>query len=181
MDIFVGELVRLTQIDRKDLPSMVKWFQDYEVKRFLGTNVRPFTVETEQEWLDHVLTETDNYHFSIRTLDEDRLIGNCGLFGFDWLNRLAEFGIVIGEKDAWGRGFGTDAARVIQRFAFGELNLNRLWLRVFAFNPRGLRSYEKAGFVPEGTLRAALYREGAYNDVHVMSILQSEWRTRIVD
>ena len=176
MDIFAGELVRLTQIDREDLPNFVKWFQDYEVKRFLGTDIRPFTVEIEQEWLDRVLTESDEYHFSIRTLDGNRLIGNCGLFGFDWRNRLAEFGIVIGEQDSWGRGFGTDAARVIQRFAFGELNLNRLWLRVFDFNPRGMRSYEKAGFVPEGTLRAALYREGGYHDVHVMSILQSEWR-----
>lgn len=176
MDIFVGDLVHLTQIDRDDLPTFVEWFQDYEVKRFLGTDVRPFTVEDEKEWLDRVLTDTDNYHFSIRTLDEDRLIGNCGLFGFDWRNRLAEFGIVIGEKDAWGRGFGTDCARVIQRFAFGELNLNRLWLRVFEFNPRGRRSYEKAGFVHEGTMRSAVYREGSYHDVHVMSILQAEWR-----
>ena len=89
MDIFAGELVRLTQIDREDLPNFVKWFQDYEVKRFLGTDIRPFTVEIEQEWLDRVLTESDEYHFSIRTLDGNRLIGNCGLFGFDWRNRLA--------------------------------------------------------------------------------------------
>ena len=108
----------------------------------------------------------------------DRLIGNCGLFGFDWKNRFAEFGILIGEKDAWGHGYGTDAARLILRFGFDELNLNRVWLRVYDFNPRAGRAYKKAGYVQEGIYRQALYREGAYHDIHVMSVLRDEWQAQ---
>jgi RimJ/RimL family protein N-acetyltransferase len=176
MDPFAGDLVRLAPLDRNDLTQFLRWFQDYEVKRFLGQGVHPFTRETEEQWLDHVLTETESKHFSIRTMADDRLIGNCGLFGFDWRSRCVEFGIVIGEKDAWGRGFGTEATWLILRYAFDELNLHRVWLRVYDYNPRGRRAYEKAGFKHEGTLRQALYREGAYHDVEVMGILRSEWQ-----
>jgi RimJ/RimL family protein N-acetyltransferase len=102
-------------------------------------------------------------------------IGNTGLHQIDWKNRMAVFGIVLGEKAYWGQGFGTEAARTILRFAFEELNLHRVELEVFDFNPRAIRSYEKVGFRHEGTRREALFRNGRYQDVHLMSILQEEF------
>jgi RimJ/RimL family protein N-acetyltransferase len=102
-------------------------------------------------------------------------VGNLGLHRIDWKNRSAVFGIVLGEKSHWNKGFGTKAARTILRFAFTELNLHRVELEVFAFNPRAQRCYEKAGFTREGTRREAIFRDGHYHDEHVMSILQEEY------
>lgn len=176
MNLFEGELVRLTQISREHLPAYKRWFRDYEVQRLLGPLPVPMTDESEDAWYEQASTSTDTYTFSIRTLADDVLIGNCGLFNLDRKNRSAEFGIVIGEKDYWGRGYGTDAIRPLLRFAFDELNLHRVELRVYDFNERGVRAYEKLGFTHEGRRRDALWREGAYHDVIVMSLLEDEWR-----
>jgi RimJ/RimL family protein N-acetyltransferase len=89
--------------------------------------------------------------------------------------RSVEIGIMIGEKDYWNKGHGTEAMRTMCRYGFEELNLNRIWLRVFDTNPRARKAYEKAGFVYEGTLRQAEYKHGRYIDVHIMSILKSDW------
>jgi RimJ/RimL family protein N-acetyltransferase len=93
----------------------------------------------------------------------------------DWKNRSAVLGIVLGEKKHWGNGFGTDAVRLILGFAFRELNLHRVELDVYDYNVRAIRCYEKAGFRREGTLRDALFRDGAYHDVFRMAVLHSEF------
>lgn len=85
------------------------------------------------------------------------------------------FGIVIGEKDCWGKGYGTEVTRLMVWHGFQNLNLNRIWLNVYDFNPRGIRAYEKAGFKKEGALRQAMYAEGKYHDTFVMGILREEW------
>jgi RimJ/RimL family protein N-acetyltransferase len=83
--------------------------------------------------------------------------------------------IALGERKFWGNGFGTDAMRVMLRYAFNELNLRRVGLIVFEYNPRAIRSYEKAGFVHEGRARGFLYREGQRWDLLFMGILREEW------
>lgn len=176
--LFTGELVRLAQISRNNLPSYKRWMRDYEVQRFLARIPTPITDEEEEAWFEGAAKGTDDYLFAIHTLDDDTLIGNCGLHKVDLKNRRAEFGIVIGEKDYWGKEYGTDAARVILRFAFDELNLHRVGLDVYDFNPRAIRSYEKVGFDQEAVRRDALFRDGAYHDINTMGILQGEWRAR---
>lgn len=171
-----GELVRLAQVERGNLESYKRWFRDYEVQRFLALPALPVTDEFEEQWYERVSANPDRYLLAIRTLADDRLIGNCGLFNIDHRNHSAEFGIVIGEKDCWGKGFGTDACRIMLRLAFDEFNLNRVQLHVYAFNPRARRAYEKAGFVYEGTYRQLVYREGQYHDAHVMAALREEWK-----
>lgn len=178
MDIFRGELVRLAALSRDDLPMYTRWFRDYEVQRLLGPLPVPMTDEAEADWYERTSAASSgsSHTFSIRTLADDVLIGNCSLFSIDHKNRNAELGIVIGEQDYWGRGYGSDAMRVLLGFGFGELNLHRVELRVYDFNPRGVRAYEKVGFVHEGRKRDAIWREGAYHDVLLMSILEEEWR-----
>jgi RimJ/RimL family protein N-acetyltransferase len=87
----------------------------------------------------------------------------------------AGVGIGIGEREYWGKGYSTDMMRVILRYAFTELNLNRVTLNVFEYNPRAVRSYEKAGFVVEGRERKAIHRDGKYWDVLFMGVLREEW------
>jgi RimJ/RimL family protein N-acetyltransferase len=114
-------------------------------------------------------------HLVICLTADDRAIGTVGLDTIDQANGTAEFGIAIGEKDEWGKGYGTDALRAICDFGFGQLRLERIGLEVYADNTRGRRAYEKGGFVLEGTLRRAHYARGEHHDVHVMSLLRAEW------
>ena len=98
---------------------------------------------------------------------------NCQLRSIDSEHRNAELQIRIGERAAWGRGYGTDAVRLLVRHAFDDLDLHRVHLHVFATNDRAVRAYEKAGFQPEGRLRDGALIDGGYVDVLVMATLRS--------
>lgn len=174
--MLIGDRVRLRGIEREDLPTFVRWFNDPEVRQYL-IMYEPMSMAKEERWFEEMLERKNDFVFAIEAQIGERwvLIGNVGLHRIDWKNRTAIFGIALGEKAYWGQGFGTDATRTMLRFAFEELNLHRVELEVFDFNPRAMRSYEKAGFRQEGTRRQALFRHGRYHDVHLMSVLQSEF------
>ncbi len=95
------------------------------------------------------------------------------MHNIDWKNRSAELlGIFTGEKEYWGQGYGSDAINALLRFAFREMNLHRIYLHVHDYNERAIRCYEKCGFQLEGRQREALFRDGRYHDVLLMSILR---------
>lgn len=171
-----GERVRLRGIEREDIPTFVRWFNDPEVRQYL-LMYEPMSKAKEERWFEAQLESRDGFLFAIEALIEDEWmhIGNVGLHKVDWKNRTAVLGIVLGEKTHWGQGYGTDATRTMLRFAFRELNLHRVELEVFEFNPRAARCYEKAGFQREGTRRQSLFRDGRYHDAHLMAILQEEF------
>lgn len=174
--IIRGERVYLRPSERADLPNFVRWLNDPDVLRNLAMRV-PMSLAAEEAWFERMLEaqgRTD-FHFVICLLEDDRPIGTVGLHRVDRANGSAEFGIAIGEKAEWGKGYGTDALRAICDFGFGELRLERIALEYYAGNDRGRRSYEKAGFVHEATRRHARFARGEYVDVHVMSLLREEW------
>ena len=115
------------------------------------------------------------YWFAIRALEDDRLLGDADLSVINWGSRDAFVGIGIGEREFWGKGYGTDAMRLLLRYAFTELNLRRVSLNVFEFNERAIRSYEKVGFRLEGRERQVMQREGRRWDLIDMGILREEW------
>jgi RimJ/RimL family protein N-acetyltransferase len=174
--IIRGESVFLRPAERDDLPTFVRWFTDAEVLRNLDM-FAPMSNAAEVAWFDRMLAAqgTTDYHFVICTLADGRPIGTTGLHAIDRHNGSAEFGIAIGEKSEWGKGFGTDALRAICDFGFGELRLERISLIVYAGNERARRSYEKAGFTHEGTLRRSHFARGERHDAHVMGLLREEW------
>jgi RimJ/RimL family protein N-acetyltransferase len=174
--IIRGERVFLRPSERGDLPLFVRWFNDADVLRNLAGNA-PMSDAAEAAWFDRMLAAqgTTDYHFVICLLADARPIGTIGLHGLDLQNGNAEFGIAIGEKEEWSKGYGTDALRAICDFGFGELRLERISLLVYAGNDRARRSYEKAGFMHEGTLRRAHFGRGTHIDVHVMGLLREEW------
>ena len=154
----------------------VDWFNDPDVMRHLAMRA-PMSEAGEAAWFDRMLAaqaKTD-YHFVICLISDDRPIGTIGLHGLDHENGHAEFGIAIGDKAEWNKGFGTDATRAICDFGFGALRLERISLMVYAGNDGARRAYEKAGFTHEGTLRHAHFARGQYEDVHVMGLLREEW------
>ena len=178
-DILKGELVRLSALDADELSkAFTRWSRDSEFKRLLDSNaVRMNSEKAAQKWLEKEIDEQSvNQHwFSIRALADDKLLGDIDLFVANWTGRDAFVGLGIGEREFWGKGYGTDVMRVILRYAFTEVNLNRVTLNVFEYNPRAIRSYEKAGFRHEGRVRQFLNKEGRRWDMLFMGILREEW------
>lgn len=170
----VGPKVYLRPLDRADAPALVPWFNDPEVLRTVSRH-RPMSLQEEESWLEGVHGNEHGLILGIVTRAADQLIGVTGLHQMDFKNRTTAFGITIGEKEQWGKGYGTEATGLVIRYAFDTLNLNRVWLYVYEFNERGIRAYEKVGFRREGVLRQDCYREGKYWNTLVMGILREEW------
>ncbi len=181
-NLFQGRLVRLTaeqpEISAK---AFSRWDRDTEYHRLLdmGPSMM-YSAKKIQEWIEKDVEkeQLQEFAFYIRTLQDDRLIGFIALMEFAWHHGEAWVGIGIGERDAWSKGYGTDAMQVILRYAFQELDLNRVTLGTFSYNTRAIRSYEKAGFVLEGYERQRLHRDGEYADMLIMGVLRSEWQVQ---
>jgi len=177
MSILYGERLRLRAVERNDVEKFHSWLNDPEVTEGLALFL-PMSMRDEEKWFDNLADRPhEEKPFAIETRDQNewKLIGNCAFFGFDWPARSAEVGIMIGDKSVWNHGYGTEVMQMLLRHGFEALNLNRVFLRVYAGNGRAIRAYEKAGFIREGCLRQAVYRHGKYDDVLLMSILRSEW------
>jgi RimJ/RimL family protein N-acetyltransferase len=139
---------------------------------------RLLSVDKYKEWFEKDMVDeqkNDELFFLIETLSEDYPIGLIGLDGIRWTHGDAWVGIGLGERDYWGKGYGSDAMRILLRYAFSELNLHRLSLCVFEYNQRAIRSYQKVGFVDEGRARQFLNRDGQRYDLLFMGILRAEW------
>ncbi|MDZ4671159.1 MAG: GNAT family protein [Phototrophicales bacterium] len=173
-----GEKVHLASLSRDDLPTYQKWFANPEMLRLLSNDpAMPHTHDRHIKWLDdHTKPTSDSeFTFSIRALDDNRIVGGCDIEIDSWASGQAWVGIFIGDPDDWGKGYGSEAMNILIRFGFMELNLHHISLTVFSYNPRAIKAYEKVGFVHEGKRREALYRDGAYHDMHIMGILRREW------
>ena len=171
--MILGHKTRLRAIEREDLLTFVRWFNDPEVRRYLEMYL-PMSKAQEEAWFEAYLKDDTSRNFAIET-EKGELIGNIGLRDLDWKNRLASLGFVIAEKEYWGGGYGTDAVTALVDFAFNEMNLHRIYLSVFEFNDRAIRCYEKCGFRQEGRAREALFRDGKYHDHLLMAILRQEF------
>lgn len=177
-----GKLVNLRAPDIGDLERNTRWVNDREVTRFLAFRYQ-MSLAAEENWLRDVAAKPASYERVFLAIEtkEGTHIGNTNLFEVKAEDRKAKLGIMIGERSCWSKGYGTDALMTLLRFAFEEMNLNRVELDVFDFNERGIAAYRKCGFVEEGRRRQALYRGGKYHDVLVMGVLRGEWRGVVLD
>ena len=178
-DVFTGKLVRLSAFDPEEMSkAFPRWNRNSEYFRLLNSSGQPMqSSKAALKWMEEEANELSpgGYLFSIRRLEDDKLIGELALDVVNWSGGDAFVGLGIGETEYWGRGYGTDVMNVLLRFAFTEVNLRRVTLSVFEYNPRAIRSYEKTGFRHEGRLRAMLNKEGKRWDILYMGILREEW------
>ena len=173
--VLQGEKVHLRAVAEDDLPLIVRWYSDPDVRYWLHLSDRPeVTLESERERLEKGRENPANLGFLIET-SQGQPIGALGLMSIDGTHGRAELGISIGEKEYWGRGYGADAIRVALRHVFAEMGLRRVDLITDEDNERGIRCYEKCGFVREGLLRAHRLRHGKPIDMIVMGALRDEW------
>ncbi|MGA7671104.1 MAG: GNAT family protein [Nitrolancea sp.] len=150
-----GEKVGLGPIRRDLIATYQRWFNDLQVTRTLDLPVRPVTFEDESSWFERAATGATVF-FTIYELATMRPIGNLDVRNIDHYNGIAEYGITIGEVDAWGKGYGTEATRLMLAYAFDVLGLYNVWLAVYANNPGGVRAYERAGFKRAGIRRGGI-------------------------
>ena len=177
--MLTGQLTRLRPHEAGDLDRYVTWINDADVTRYLGGPTRyPFSRADEEEWLAGAMrrTKPPEISWALETLAEGRHIGNIALHAVSGESRRAGLGIMIGDKESWNHGYGTDAVLTLLRFAFDEMNLNRVYLEVLADNVRAVACYRKCGFVEEGHLRQHNFRGGRYNDTLMMAVLVAEFR-----
>ena len=175
-----GERIKLGPIKREYIEHYLKWFNNPEITQYLLMYL-PMTRVMEEEWLENLKDQNNDVYFAIlisKDIDTEKHIGNCGIHRIDWKNRVGCAGIVIGEKEYQGKGFGIEAMELLLRYGFNTLNLNRIELEVYDFNIRAIKSYEKLDFIEEGRKRQAVWINGRYHDQIIMAILKEEWKDR---
>ncbi len=166
--------VRLRALEPADLDRSLAWVNDPEITRFTGT-LYPISMAQEQEWYARLQHDAAQRVFALVDR-EGRHVGNGGFRDIQTVPRKAELWIYLGDKSAQNAGLGTAAIQELVRFGFERMNLHRIWVRVFAYNERARRAFEKAGFEPEGRLRDDVFRDGRYHDTHVLSLLNPHER-----
>ena len=175
-----GERVALGPLRRDLLPLYQRWINDPAVVRTVWASLRPLLLEDEQQWYDQKIGATDTVLFQVYIRDGWRPIGNAGLLELEHQHGVAEFGILIGEKDCWDQGYGTEATRLILDYAFNVLGLHNVMLSVYDYNRRGMRAYEKAGFKVIGRRRQALRLGHKRHDVIFMDALATEFESPVL-
>jgi len=172
-DLFRGRLVRLAAPRQEDAATQARWSHDAGYQRAVDTDyARPRPPEAFERPGGDDATAVE---FRLRTLKDDRLIGFVALHSIEWNNRAALLSIGIGEAEYRAKGYGSDALHLALRYAFDELNLERVGLDVISNNDAAIRAYERAGFRREGAMRHAVLRDGVWHDRIIMGILRDEW------
>jgi RimJ/RimL family protein N-acetyltransferase len=170
-----GSRVILRRHIPANLGAFLRWYSDAEVARLTRYQDGPMRPEEIERFFTARALGPESLSLAVHIRETDRLIGTCALSQLDSDNGSALYHITIGEKDAWGHGYGTEATRLMLDHAFGTLNLHRIALSVFSFNERAIRSYRSCGFVVEGRAREAIWRDGQWWDEVSMSVLKSDW------
>ncbi len=167
--ILRGDDIFLRMMEEEDTELIVRWRnEDFVRRNFIYQ--KPFTVEGHLNWVKTMVKTGKVVQFIICT-KEERPVGSVYLRDIDKEHRKAEYGIFIGEEDALGCGYGTQAAKLMLWYAFEKLGLHKLMLRVLAGNDRAKKSYEKAGFVQEAYLKEDVYLADGFHDVILMACL----------
>ena len=172
-----GAKAALGPIRRDLLPLYQKWLNDFEVTRTLALGLQPMTLEGEASWYESAAHAQDEGHFTIYALPTLTPVGNTGLMSIDHRNRTAEFGILIGEKDRWNQGIGTDVARLMLEYGFVGLGLHNIWLQAYSYNPAGIKAYARAGYKEVGRRREAKRFAGKAYDVVLMDCIATEFES----
>lgn len=177
--MYQGMKVRLREYRANDVHDVLSQVNDYQSVRHSALGpILPSTHDDQVRWISQQTSMTrGEYQFAIETL-RGQFVGGCGFQRVDWKNRVAGIGILIGNAALRGKGYGSDAIRVLCRIGFSEMNLNKLNLTMLADNEGARRCYEACGFAVEGRLRNEVFREDAYHDLIAMGLMRDEWRER---
>lgn len=169
-------MIELKPLRPNDVIPFFSWLNEEEVIKYsMSIFQRLSTREQIQQWFDQLLEEQHTYNVGIFLSDTQELVGYAGISGISAMNKSGEYFIFIGDKEQWRKGIGTLVTEQVVAYGFDQLQLNRIMLTVSQPNVGGVKAYEKAGFIREGVLKEACYREGAFHDKIVMAMLRSTY------
>jgi len=152
------------------------WRNDIEVMKSTSPFLDIYHVEETEGFVNHVILGSDSSRsYIIVEKESNKPIGITSLINIDYKNRNAECIIDIGDRNSWGKGYGTEVMKLLLDYSFLEMNLHRVYLRVFSFNNKAIKLYEKIGFQHEGGSRESIFREGKWHDIIHMAIFQREY------
>lgn len=167
----VGKRIYLSPMNVEDAETYVKWLNDLSVTDGVGSSYRITSIESEKEW---IINNSNQYQFAIVSLEDDKLIGNCGIQGIDQIRQCAEVGLFIGDEENRNKGYGEEVLNLLLDYSFNYLNLNNIMLKVFSFNERAINCYKKVGFKEIGRRRQSYYIKGSFCDEVYMDMLKEE-------
>lgn len=170
-----GKLCSLRPLTRGDVEGPWKdWFNDPQVTAGMLRGVFPNHYEEQVAFYEHISSGAQSDVVLAVVTPDGRHVGTTGLHRIDWVNRSAEYGLVLGDEAVWGTGVGTEATRLLCRHGFDKLNLHRIWVGVLESNVGSVRMCQKAGFREEGRLREVSQRDGRWQDSIAMAMLADE-------
>jgi len=174
--MYTGDLVRLREYRKDDLELAKDYVNKAEIKQYIEPGV-PFlyTLHNEEQWYEQISPHNEAYNFAIEALDTHQYIGGCGVHNLDYKNGRVEIGVFIGDEAYLGKGYGTDAMKVLVKFIFEQMNIHKIKLEVYSFNQRAQKCYEKVGFKKEAVLKDEIFRNGQYHDIICMSMFKEEY------
>ena len=153
--------VRLSDVNE----NYYRWMNDPEVTKFTESRFYPISEEALEDYVKEKQKDKDSIFLAIIFKENQKHIGNIKLGPINWIHRLADIGIIIGEKDYWGKGCATEAIRLISKYAFSTLNLHKLTAGCYKGNAGSGKAFKKAGFIEEGLRKAHLFYDGEYQDI----------------
>lgn len=167
--------LKLQLIEENDREYIVKWRnQDFIINSLF--TYKGLTINEHNIWYQNYLKDNSRLEYIINIKLTNKKIGTIGLSSIDYRNQKAEYGIIIGEQDEWAKGYAKEASYAILKYSFNELNLQKVYLKVFSDNYSAIKLYRNLGFNDEGLLRKEIYKNGSFKDVIIMSVLKEEWK-----
>lgn len=174
-EFLVGRRVFLRPFSEDDLRYVQKWSNDSEIRRLTG-EIAPMSRQEAEEFYKHLRADKDRVWFAVVLKRGNRVIGEVGLLRMFRPWRCTDMSIIIGEKNTWGKGYGTEAGRLLLKYAFEQLKFHRVSIGVVGFNDRAIRFWKSLGFKKEGVQKDGYYCDNEFSDFVMMSILEDEYR-----
>ncbi|MGE4232541.1 MAG: GNAT family N-acetyltransferase [Bacteriovoracia bacterium] len=173
-----GKLVGLTAVEREDLPFLRDWRNNSDFRKHFR-EYRELNMANQEKWFEQkVHNDPTTMMFSIRDLTTKELLGCCGFVYINWVHRHADISLYIGWKDAYidDHGYAEDSCKVLFKYGFDELNLNKIWTEIYSFDEKKKALYDKLGFKQDGLLRENYFYDGKWWDSRILSLLGKEYK-----
>ena len=174
-EFLVGRRIFLRPFSEDDLRYVQKWSNDSEIRRLTG-EIAPMSRQEAEEFYKHLRADKDRVWFAVVLKRGNRVIGEVGLLRMFRPWRCTDMSIIIGEKNTWGKGYGTEAGRLLLKYAFEQLKFHRVSIGVVGFNDRAIRFWKSLGFKKEGVQKDGYYCDNEFSDFVMMSILEDQFK-----
>lgn len=166
--------VTLRPVLKEDIPRLLKWINDPEIRYFVATYL-PMMENDEDQWFENLSKKKDSNIVLVIEVDK-KPIGTMGIHGINWKDRVGTTGALIGEKEYWDKGYGGKAKKLLLEYAFNILNLRKICSSVIEYNIRSFKYSLKCGYKEEGRLKKHIFRNGQYWDIINLAIFDEDWR-----